>query len=122
MTAAFNYARIAKSAKRLIDRFGGDLDIVATSIVPNPEGWKPGTSTPYETALKGVFTKYEEKYIDGTVIQRGDQKVLIAAQGVTMPPNLTGFLKRGTEKWTIVKIEPLCPGDTNIIYKIQVRQ
>lgn len=122
MTKLYDYRKIQATAKRLIDRFGGPVSIMTTLKTENVQGWKPATDLTSQTDVKGVFTHYEEKYIDGTVIQRGDQKVLISAIGVTFPPNLTGYVKRGADKWNIVKIEPLTPGDLNIIFKIQVRQ
>ncbi len=121
--ATYNYGKLVQTAKRLIARFGGPISIVATNTAANPtQGWKAGTAAPATQDAKGVFVNYEQKFVDGTVIRQGDQKVLISAADLTFAPNFVGYIQRGTEKWNVVKIEPLNPGDTMIIYKVQVRR
>lgn len=124
----FDYGRLARSAKRLIERFGGPIDIVTTNATVNPtQSWKAGVAEPATEPGTGVFTSYEQKFIDGTLIRQGDQKVLVSALGLVFKPDFIGYLIRKlpggiNEKWTIVKIKPLNPGDTVVIYIIQVRQ
>lgn len=123
IVAKFNYGMVVRTAQRLIKRFGGLINIVVTNITPATEGWKPGTAgEPTIIETDGVFLNYEEKFIDGTVIKRGDQKVLFSAQDIAFPPEVSGTITRGTEKWNIKSIKPLNPGGTVIIYSAQVRQ
>lgn len=119
----FNYGMVVKTAQRLIKRFGGSINIVVTNITPAAQGWKPGTTAaPTIIETDGVFLNYEQKFVDGTVIKQGDQKVLFSAVGVEFPPEVSGYIIRKTEKWNIKSIRPLNPGGTVIIYSAQVRQ
>lgn len=121
--ATFNYGKIAATAKRLIERFGGPISIVATNPGTDPvQTWKPTFNSPVTDNAKGVFTSYEQKFIDGTIIRQGDQKVLFSPIGLTVAPDLVGYIQRGAEKWNVVVIEIINPGDTVLIYKAQVRR
>ncbi len=122
INAKYEYGQVVKSAQRLIKRFGSVISIVTTSIAPATQGWKPGNPTPTTVITDGVFVQYEQKFIDGTVVQQGDQKVLFSAVGLTLPPQVSGHIMRGAEKWSIRSLKPLNPGGTIIIYVAQVRQ
>lgn len=118
----FNYGQVVKTAQRLIKRFGSEINIVVTNTIPAAQGWKAGTPAPITVTVDGVFVNYEQKFIDGTVIQQGDQKVIISAPDSTFKPNVAGHIMRGDEKWNIRNIRPVNPGGTIVIYIAQVRQ
>lgn len=120
--ATFNYGPAVNTARRLIRKFGSKISIVVTNSAPAAQGWKPGTPAPVTIEVDGVFVNYEQKFIDGTVIQQGDQKVIISASAEKIAPNVAGHIMRGSEKWNIKNIKPLNPGGTVIIYVAQVRQ
>lgn len=121
--STFDYGRAAATASRLIKKFGVPVTIVATNISPNPgESWKPGVANPLTQGGLAVFLNYDQTLVDGTLIRSGDQKVLLSAGELTFAPSFIGYLQRGSEKWNIVKIEPLNPGDTLVMYTLQVRR
>lgn len=121
--STFNYARAVKTAQTLIRKFGGSVNIVATSEATNADPWKPGVPTENRLdGIKAVFLNYETKFIDGTKIKVGDQKVLIAAGDAVIAPDMNGWIERGTEKWHVKSVEKLNPGDTTVLYTLQVRQ
>lgn len=119
--ATFKYGPVVTTARRLIKKFGSKISIVVTNSTASTQGWKPGTPAPVTIQVDGVFVNYEQKFIDGTVIQQGDQKVIISV-AEPLAPNLAGHIVRGLEKWNIKSIKPLNPGGTIIIYVAQVRQ
>lgn len=84
--------------------------------------WVSGEPTPVDQDAVGVFLAYDQKYIDGETIRRGDQRVYIAADGVTTDPQLDGTILRGSEVWKIVNVGVLSPNGQKIMYDVQVRQ
>lgn len=122
-TKKFNYARAARTAQRLIDKFGSKAKLVGFVDVPNTDQPnRPGTRTQFEQEFNMVFLNYKADDVDGTGIRQGDQKVLMSAMNVLIPAKLTGTIVRDGEAWSIVQIKILNPGGTRIIYTAQVRK
>lgn len=129
MATKYQYARLANTAKRLIERFGNKEKIVGFVDVPNPDQPnRPGTRTPVEQFANSVFLNYESKMVDGTAIRSGDMKVLSSPLEATLPLNLTGTITRtdlqtlAVETWSIVEIKELNPGGIKLLYTLQVRK
>lgn len=129
MAAKYQYAKLARTAQRLIDRFGNKETINGFVDVPNlAQPNRPGTRTPIVQQANCVFLNYESKMIDGTAIRAGDMKVLCSPLEASMPLNLTGTLTRtdlqtlAVENWSIVEIKELNPGGIKLLYTIQVRK
>lgn len=119
-----------KLAKDLIDKYGQQVALrnIARSAAPDPtKPHRPGPATAVDSTADAVFLDYEQKYIDGTVIQYGDQRVYMpstAADKVTpITPVIDALIIRGSEKpWKIIRVAPLNPNGQQIVYDIQVRQ
>lgn len=127
MSTKFPYARLARTAQRLIDRFGIVEDVTGYFDVPNPEvPNRPGGRTTFHLNAPAVFLNIEEKLVDGDLIKLGDMKVLIAALSVAIPPKLKGTISRTvdgeSETWSIQTIKPLNPGGVKLIYTLLVRR
>lgn len=119
------YERQIDTALRLIAKFGGPAKLFVTTVAGGVNDWNTdGAATEQSTGpdFRAAFFGYNQHLIDGDVIRAGDQKVLIAAKGLPLVPNLNGRLERGTEKWSIVNIKPLNVNGEPIIYTLQVRQ
>jgi hypothetical protein len=58
--------------------------------------------------------------VDGTLIQMGDKKVLCAAEGLTKPA--PGDIVEDGSEYRVVAVQEVGPGDTPILYKLQVRK
>lgn len=67
----------------------------------------------------GVVLDFAAKDIDGTLIKRGDKKVILEA--TTIFPTSTSTLTIGGVVHTVVEAVPVNPGGTVVIYKIQAR-
>lgn len=124
MAAQFQYARLARTAQRLIDRFGTVEKITGYVDTPNQQPNKPPIRTLIELNAPAVFLDIDSKLIDGNLIKTGDMKVLISCLDITLEPSLKGTIGRLTENeiWTIQEIKPLNPGGIKLIYTLRVRR
>ena len=120
--AAFNYARMAATATRLLTRFGGPLQLVRVL----PGAYDPATDTlsgGSETShtVTGAKFDYEQDDIDGTVIRKGDQRAYIAPTAAVTPQ--TGdVLTIDGEQWNVVASRPLKPASVIVLHDVQVRR
>ena len=64
---------------------------------------------------------YDQRRIDGTIIQIGDQWIIISsASGVV--PRGTDFFIIGGSIWQVVTIQPIVSGEQTAAYQVQLRQ
>ena len=70
----------------------------------------------------GLFTAFKENQIDGSTIRRGDQHLLIAAEGLEVVPTTALQVIDGEQVWQVQDVEAVQPGDSVILYKLQVRR
>lgn len=128
-----DYANQIASAKKLIAKYGGPARLVVTTTVEGTDEWSPAQDSEQSEEVTVVFLNYSrlsmfaQMYEAGETVQRGDKRVLLAAQGLTLVPNLQGRIERVngsvTEAWKIVGIDPLNIDEQHpILYALQVRQ
>lgn len=97
--------------------------VAGTPGIYNPEtgeiegGTEPTTTT---YAAPGVKIGYEQRDVDGTLIQRGDQQLYVPALGFVRPAT-NEQIAVGNATCTVAGVEVLAPGDTDILYIIQIR-
>lgn len=84
--------------------------------------WKPGSNAAVDQTVDAVFLDYAQDYIDGDMVRQGDQRVFIAASGLSSDPEVEGVVVRGSEVWKIITVRPLNPGGQKIMFELQVRQ
>lgn len=121
--ATFNYARLGKTAQRLIAKFGSLRKIEGFVDVPNPDQPnRPGERVHTIQDVNAVFLNYKAEDIDGTQIRRDDIYALVSPLEATIDPKLTGTITAASGKYSIVKITVINPGDVKLLYKIQVRR
>lgn len=131
---ALDYASFRALADRLIRENGRDLSIVRrdqANLTDPAKPWRGSTEADtITTVVKGVFIEYEKEDFDGTLVKRGDKRVLIAAQDVE--DETTGALSVKVEdydhildaavRWKIITADLIEPGSLRIMYDVQVRQ
>ena len=129
-----NYASLKSLAERLIEANGRDLTLVRRdqgNLVDPNEPWRGSTeASEISFVVKGVFTEFEKADFDGSLVRRGDKRVLIADQSVLDEsggaPNLKiedyDHIVDDGVRWKILSVEVIQPGDTRIFYDIHVRQ
>jgi len=119
---SFNYAGLAKTALKQIAKFGRSVTLrtVAAGTFDTSTGTVSGASNS-DVVVKALVTGYKDKQIDGQIIRHGDKMVMIAGSAVTTPPVSNDIVVDGGD-YKIVNIETIQPGDTVLIYKLQVRK
>lgn len=118
----FNYSRIAATALRLIANFGQAITITSRAQGAYTASTSSYAVTETTQTTRGVIDQYKSREIDGTLIQVGDSKLIIAAQGLTAPTINDTVTLADSSKLTIKNIDPISPAGTPIIYICQVRR
>lgn len=120
----FNYGRLAASAKGMIHKFGKLADLFVNVETPNvSEPWNPPTIETKTLKTKMVFLSYKVEDIDGTVIKMGDRKVLVDAMSLTLTPEVDAWVvDPDGVRYTVVNLKRIDPGNTKLLYTLQVRQ
>lgn len=101
---------------------------ITRSVAGSPGTYNPetgefegGTEPSSKTyTAPGVKIGYEQKDVDGTLIQRGDQQLYVPALGFVRPVTNEQITVGGVA-YTAVAVEVLAPGDADILYIIQIR-
>ena len=117
-------------AKQLIDANGESVTLkVFTTVLPDPNfPNEAGTSTPQELTAKAVFLNYSAKeagrtYAEGSEIHRDDKKVLLAAKGLALDPNLQGTITRANgTTYRVIRVKCLDPAAQKIFFEVQARR
>jgi hypothetical protein len=116
---AFNYARAALTATRLIKNFGkaGTLErITKTGPAYNP------VSATVPHACQLAVVEYSNSERDGTLIMVGDKKAFVAVEGVTIEPTTADRLVIDGESHAIINVMSLKPGPVTVCWEMQVRR
>ena len=87
---------------------------------PTGPTYDPTPGVPVAHPVTVVYDAWRNDQIDGTLIKRGDLKILCAAGTVTPTPNDIFRDATGAEK-SIINVEPLQPGGVAVMYVVQAR-
>lgn len=128
-----DYASFRLLAERLIEANGRELTLVRRdqgNLTDPAKPWRGSTEADTITVVvKGVFTEFEKEDFDGTLVRRGDKRVLISDKSVSDESSALNLkiedydhILDGKVRWKIMKPELIEPGDTRIMYDIHVRQ
>lgn len=131
---ALNYTGFKLLAERLIEENGRALSLVrrdqGNPTDPN-KPWRDSTEAAEITVVvKGVVIEFEKKDFDGSLVRRGDKRILIADKSVIdeggSATNLQiedyDHILDGTVRWKILDADTIEPGDTRIMFDLHVRQ
>lgn len=131
---ALDYTSFRNLAERLIESNGRTLSLVRRDQ-DNPtdpaKPWRGSTEAGTITVIvKGVFIEFDAEDFDGTLVRRGDKRVLIADKSVTDEGGNALNLKiedydhilDGGTRWKIMRAELIEPGPLRIMFDIHVRQ
>lgn len=129
-----NYASFRLLAERLIEENGRDLSLIRRdqgNPVDPAKPWRDSTEAAEITVVvKGVVIEFEKEDFDGSLVRRGDKRILIADKSVIDEGGSATNLKiedydhilDGTVRWKILDANVIEPGDTRIMFDLQVRQ
>lgn len=118
------YENLARTALQQIAGKGRSVTIKspgsAQAYDPDTDTFTAGTDG--TASVKAIFTDFAKKDIDGEQILRTDKRVLIAASALATEPSTTDKLVDGSDEYRIIKVDVVKPGDTSILYAVQVRR
>lgn len=114
---AFDYIKTKATADRLINNFGAQLTFSreASGTYDPATGSISSTSQTYTADV--VWTDFNKDEIDGTTVQRGDARLLVAGT-VEIDDRVT---KDGVE-YRIIDTSPIKPANTLIMTIAQARR
>ena len=112
---AFDYGNSVTTATRLISTYGRTMTLRTTTETGDP--WDP-TQTSSDTDIIGVAVDYRSSEIDGDMVQTTDKRFLLTS---TVTPTLQDKIVDNSTEYSIVNIREIKPGDTVVLYDVQVR-
>lgn len=123
-----------QDALELITEFGENAQLkkYTTTTPDNAKPWETGTPALQTQMARMVFLNFTdqsnsgkagERYFEGTLVQTGDKKVLVAALGLSFDPEVGMALVRadGT-MWKVENVKGLDPNGQQILFTILARQ
>lgn len=114
------HTKAAATAVRLLAKYGQ----VVTLTHSAPGTYDPATGSVANTLTTqtavAVELDYSEREIDGTLVQRGDKKLLLAASGLTVP-TVDDTVTVRSVVYTIKSVNTVAPGGVDIVYELQGR-
>ena len=119
---AFDYARPAATAKRLLTRFGQVVTIIKRTT---PGAYDPATGTvsggTVGYSCAGAVMNYASRDIDGTLVQRGDVRVLLAPDAAFEPKPGDTVTLADTTELTVINAQATKPAGSPVLYEVQAR-
>ena len=109
---------LEQAVVRLLEKRGSDLSF--TRQVGGSYNAQTGTvtgGTPTTIPFRGVFINYDDRNIDGTLVQTGDRRLLVSATSIGSPP-AQGDVVSGHR---VVNVRAIAPKGVAIAYTCQVR-
>ena len=120
-----DHAKTAARADQSLRRKGCIVVLrqVVTGEYDPSLGTAPSTSTDYEGT--GVKINYETENIDGTLIQAGDQQLLLSPlqrNGTSIPaPTTADLVLFGGASFTVKAVATTAPVDVAVLHTLQLR-
>ena len=116
---SFNYDEVATDAADLIEEFGQAITITSTTSVYDVATGTNALTETTQTAY-GVALDYRTKDIDGTLIQRGDKRLLVKGS-ITTPEEGEEVTVNGVD-WVIKGVKQISPAGTVVMHEFTLRK
>lgn len=118
----FDYSNIAETAVAQINDKGRDVSLVRhTDGTLNIDTDTISGDSDTTVTVRALITNFNKRDVAAGLVEVGDLQVIIAASGVTRPTT-NDKITDGGLTYTIVTVSEIKPGDTAILYKLQVRR
>jgi len=122
VSGASFYAGLRQTALRLL----GDKGRAMTLHKRTPGTYDPATGSAavaeVDHACTGAEFDFPALLIDGTSIQYGDKKVLLAAQGLDAEPDVGDDITSGSTRRQVIAVKAVAPSGTVVVWQLQVRR
>lgn len=123
---ATRFGKFQKLAQRLITKNARlvTYKVVSTTPLVPGEPWGPNAADTLITNIPAVFLEYKNQEVDGTLVQIGDKRCLIAT--LDMPdvqPKTNDKILDGATDWKVSMVKTLQPGNVaeTIMWELSVR-
>ncbi len=118
--ADIDYAAKAATATKLLQKFGGPITLRQTIQGEyDPDTGQVGQEI-IDWPTFGAKFNYVQDHIDGTLIQRSDQELYMAAENI--PPPTTAYqVIVGTKTYPIITVQAVEPYNVPLLYILQIR-
>jgi hypothetical protein len=116
------YGELAQAAVDLLDELG---QLVLVTRAGAGDGYNPDTGFTEEGgeqvwSASGVEFQYNQREVDGSLIQSGDRRVLIAPSLGTTPQS-GDVITLGATRLEVVESRPLQPAGVVVLHEVQAR-
>lgn len=117
----FDYSGIAATATAQLADKGRDVQIIyATEGTYDPNTDTLSGDSDNTVTTRALVTNFNQRDVSAGLVEAGDKQVIIAAAGITKPK--TGDKVLDGEEFRVVTVTEIKPGDTAVLYKLQVRK
>jgi hypothetical protein len=119
------YAKMQATANRLLKGKGQGITLTRQAAgAYDPATGTAAVTTTTQTAYGAMF-EYGDKNIDGTLIKEGDKQLLLSALNsagtALVAPALNDTVTINTVVYTVVRIKPLSPAGTTVLFDCNIR-
>jgi hypothetical protein len=119
------YSKMQATANRLLKGKGQEITLTRqTAGAYDPATGTAAVTTTTQTAYGAMF-EYGDKNIDGVLIQEGDKQLLLSALNsagtALVAPQLNDTVTINTVVYTVVRIKPLSPAGTTVLFDCNIR-
>lgn len=117
------YSDLQTVATSLITQFGDTVTVrQEKSDTDKANPWEGKTDDVQTYTTVAVFDKFNARDIDGTLIKKDDLIAYIPSEDEDFEIKIKDFIVKGSTKYSIVNLEKIEPGPTNVMYILQLRQ
>ena len=108
----------------IINKVGRDMDFT----FPRASSYNPVDGVGSEAIRKTLTVKasppidFEQRYIDGDSVRRGDVRIFLAASGLAFTPERDMLVKFDNEEFKTVAVLPLHSGEQIAAFELQMRR
>lgn len=121
MPTAFDQIFVPLATQLIDNTFGFDATHRRQTRTYDPATGKNTTSNSDTTVKITPPNPYAQNRIDGTLIQIGDQMIMMSSNSGIEPQLSDKFIISG-KTWQIVMVKPIVSGEQTAAYEIQLRQ
>lgn len=121
MTGALD-TKMRATAQRLVDKFGKPVTLRRTTSTFDPD---TGTTTEGTTdhSVNAVIEPYDQRLIDGSIIQTGDMQASFPAKDLSVTPSTaTDIIIMDGDEWQIVNVGFIWSGEEVALFQAHVRK
>lgn len=112
-----------ETASRLIAKHGQAATLLrAGPPTQDPYGEEiPGPDVEYDVTILSATYAVEIQFIAAGLINIGDRRIFLSADGLAIEPETSDRLLIGGEEFSVARVSPLAPAGEVIFYELQVR-